>query len=83
MYAKIETERLNFIRLNQAKLSSEENILLRDAIGTERNTANIGGLPVLSATYIGSPRHIHEYAQDAITYYVDHYGRPDLFIFYL
>lgn len=27
----------------------------------------------------GSPRHMHEYAQDAMTY-VRHYGRPDLFI---
>lgn len=79
MYVKIETERLNFIRLNQAKLRSEEYIHLRDAIGSEGNTANIGRLTILPATYIGSPRHMHEYALDAMTY-VRHYGRPDLFI---
>ncbi|XP_068628087.1 uncharacterized protein [Battus philenor] len=79
MYVKIETERLTFIRLNQAKLRSEEYIHLRDAVSTEGNAANIGRLTILPATYIGSPRHMHEYAQDAMTY-VRHYGRPDLFI---
>lgn len=34
---------------------------------------------ILPATYNGSPRHMHEYAQDALTY-VRRYGRPDLFI---
>ncbi|XP_043064522.1 uncharacterized protein LOC122320478 [Drosophila ficusphila] len=79
MYVKIETERLTFIRLNQSKLRSEEYIHLRDAVSTEENAANIGRLTILPATYIGSPRHMHEYAQDAMTY-VRHYGRPDLFI---
>ncbi|GBP04814.1 hypothetical protein EVAR_3733_1 [Eumeta japonica] len=79
MYVKIETERLTFIRLNQAKLCSEKYIHLRDAISTEGNAANIGRLTILPATYIGSPRHMHEYAQDAMTY-VRHYGRPNVFI---
>ena len=79
MYVKIETERLNFIRFNQAKLRSEEYIHLRDAISTEGDIANMGRLTILPSTYIGSPRHMHEYAQDAMTY-VRNYGRPDLFI---
>ncbi|XP_041449946.1 uncharacterized protein LOC121404477 [Drosophila obscura] len=79
MYVKIETERLTFIRLNQAKLRSEEYIHLRDAISTEGDSENVGRLAILPATYIGSPRHLNEYAQDAMTY-VRHYGRPDLFI---
>ena len=33
MYAKIETERFLYIRLNQTELRSEEYIHLRDAIG--------------------------------------------------
>ncbi|UYV83862.1 hypothetical protein LAZ67_X000459, partial [Cordylochernes scorpioides] len=33
----------------------------------------------LAASYAGSPRHMHEYAQDAMTY-VRTYGRPDLFL---
>ncbi|XP_059051905.1 uncharacterized protein LOC131846585 [Achroia grisella] len=78
MYVKIETERLTFIRLNQAKLRFEEYIQLRDAISTE-GASDIGRLTILPASYMGSPRHMHEYAQDAMTY-VRHYGRPDLFI---
>ncbi|GFR29070.1 helitron_like_N domain-containing protein [Trichonephila clavata] len=34
---------------------------------------------ILPSTYTGSPRHVHEYAQDAMTY-VRAYGRPDFFI---
>lgn len=79
MYAKIETERLNFIRFNQKKLRSEEYIHLRDAINNDANVNDIGRMTILPATYTGSPRHMHEYAQDAMSY-VRHYGRPDLFI---
>lgn len=79
MYVKVETERLNYIRFNQSKLRSDEYIHLRDAIATEGAAASIGRLTILPATYVGSPRHMHEYAQDAMTY-VRNYGRPDLFI---
>ncbi|XP_043262456.1 uncharacterized protein LOC122403167 [Colletes gigas] len=34
---------------------------------------------ILPSSYVGGPRHMHEYAQDAMCY-VCHYGRPDLFI---
>jgi hypothetical protein len=40
MYAKIESERLLFIRLNQAKLRSEEYVHLRDAVINDGNTTN-------------------------------------------
>nr|XP_036224310.1 uncharacterized protein LOC106621587 [Bactrocera oleae] len=79
MYVKIETERLTFIRLNQTKLRSEEYVHLRDAINTDGNAQNVGRMTILPATYIGSPRHMHEYAQDAMSY-VRHYGTADLFI---
>lgn len=79
MYVKVETERLTFIRLNQAKLRSEEYIHLRDAITADGNAQNVGRTTILPATYVGSPRHMHEYAQDAMSY-VRHYGTPDLFI---
>ncbi|GBP22166.1 hypothetical protein EVAR_10676_1 [Eumeta japonica] len=36
-------------------------------------------MTIFPATYIGSPRHMHEYTQDAMSY-VKHYGRPDLFV---
>ncbi|XP_055910737.1 uncharacterized protein LOC129945100 [Eupeodes corollae] len=79
VYAKIESERLNFIRFNQKKLKSEQYIHLRDAIQNDGNFNDIGQMTILPATYTGSPRHMHEYAQDAMTY-VRHYHRPDLCI---
>lgn len=72
MYVKIETEQLLFIRLNHTKLRSEEYIHLRDAINADGNAQNIGRMTILPATYVGSPRHMHEYAQDAMTYVRHH-----------
>jgi hypothetical protein len=40
---------------------------------------HIGKMFILPATFTGSPRHMHEYAQDTMTY-VRNYGHPDLFI---
>jgi len=79
MYAKIESEHLLFIRLNQTKLCSEQYIHLQDAVVNDSNTTNVGRLMILPSSYAGSCHHMHEYAQDAIAY-VCHYGRPDLFI---
>lgn len=42
MYAKIESERLLFIRLNQKKLRADDYIHLRDAITNDGNADNIG-----------------------------------------
>lgn len=82
MYAKVESERLRFIRFNQSKLRAEEYVHLRDAINSNvdanLNANSIGTMCILPATHIGSPRHMQEYVQDAMTY-VRHYGRPDLF----
>ncbi|GFW10573.1 helitron_like_N domain-containing protein [Trichonephila clavipes] len=81
MYAKIETERLLYIRLNQTELRSEQYIHLRDAIVNDGNVNpnELGRMAILPSTFTGSPRHMHEYAQDAMTY-VRAYGRPDLFV---
>ena len=79
MYAKIESERLLYIRLNQKKLRVEDYIHLRDAIANDANPNDLGKMVILPATFTGSPRHMHEYTQDAMTY-VRNYGRPDLFI---
>ncbi|GBO46992.1 hypothetical protein AVEN_154628-1 [Araneus ventricosus] len=81
MYAKIEAERLLFIRLNQKKLRVDEYIHLKDAITNDSDPANHGKLVILPSTFTGCPRNMHEYAQDAITY-VRHGGKPSLFITY-
>jgi hypothetical protein len=48
-------------------------------VAGDANVEDIGKMFILLATFTGSPRHMHEYAQDAMAY-VRNYGRPDLFI---
>ncbi len=79
MYAKVESERLLFIRKNQKQLRAENYIHLKDAIAHDGNVQNVGQLVVLPSTFTGGPRYMHERTQDAMTY-VRTYGRPDLFI---
>ncbi|XP_063993418.1 uncharacterized protein LOC135171058 [Diachasmimorpha longicaudata] len=83
MFAEVGSERLRFIRYNQAKLRSEEYVHLRDAVAGNidgnLNPNDIGKSFIFPSSYIGRPRNMQEYIQDAMTY-VRHYGRPDLFI---
>jgi hypothetical protein len=79
MYAKIESERLFYLRYHQKTLRVDEYIHLRDGIANDGNASNLGQLVILPSTFTGSPRHMHEYTQDAMTY-VRNYGRPDLFV---
>ncbi|KIH47497.1 hypothetical protein ANCDUO_22443 [Ancylostoma duodenale] len=79
IYAKIESERLLYIRLNQKKLRVDDYIHLRDAVANDGSVSDIGRMVILPATFTGNPRHMHEYAQDAMLY-VRICGRPDLFI---
>ncbi|XP_022233499.2 uncharacterized protein LOC111081677 [Drosophila obscura] len=79
MYAKIESERFYFLRFNQAKLRSEEYVHLRDSINNDGNAQNVGTMIILPSSYVGSPRHMFDYAQEAMSY-VRRYGRSDLFI---
>ncbi|GBM03504.1 hypothetical protein AVEN_95400-1 [Araneus ventricosus] len=78
MYAKIESERLIFIRLNQKKLRVEDYIHPRDAINSDGNINKLGK-PTISSSFTGGPWYMHERTQDAMTY-VRNFGRPDLFI---
>jgi len=55
MYVKVETERLAFIRFNQAKLRSENYKHLRVAIHLDDDVQNIGRLTILPSSYIGIP----------------------------
>ncbi|XP_071575058.1 uncharacterized protein [Temnothorax nylanderi] len=80
MYAKIETERLNYIRNNQAQLRAESYIHLRDAVGRQdADVSQLGKMVVLPSSFTGGPRYMYERTQDAMTY-VRYHGRPDLFI---
>ncbi|XP_023159393.1 uncharacterized protein LOC101459168 [Ceratitis capitata] len=79
MYAKIESERLRYLRYNQQKLRAEGFIHLLDAINNNADVGEIGNHVILPSSYVGSPRHMQEYIQDALTL-VREYGRPCLFI---
>ena len=79
MYVKIESERLSFIRFNQASLRADNYVHLRDAISNDGNPANVRRQVILPATFTGGPRYMKEKTQDAMTY-VRERGRPQLFI---
>ena len=79
MFAKIDSERLRYIRQNQKKLRATEYIHLRDAVNNDVDARDIGQFVILPSSHTGSPRYMHERTQDAMTY-VRKYGRPDLFI---
>ena len=79
MYAKIQAERLLYIKLHQKKLRVESYIHLQDQIRGEKDPNQIGKLCILPSSFTGSPRYMHERYQDAMTY-VRNFGKPDLFI---
>ncbi|XP_067940438.1 uncharacterized protein [Watersipora subatra] len=79
MYAKIETERLGFIRHHQTRLRADDYIHLRYAMADDRNANQLGNMVILPSSFTGGPCYMHERTHDAMTY-VRHYGRPDLFI---
>ncbi|UYV76412.1 hypothetical protein LAZ67_14000329 [Cordylochernes scorpioides] len=60
MYAKVETERLSFIRRNQKKLRTENYIHLQDTLRVDENLANIGQIVILPSSFTGGPRYLHE-----------------------
>jgi len=62
MYAKIDTERLPLIWLNQTKLRSEEYKHLRDIVANygNMNPNTLGKLVILPDTFTRSPWHMHE-----------------------
>lgn len=68
-YAKIETERLNYIKNNQEKLRADSYIHLKDAVGSSDAAPNqMGQSIVLPSSFTGGSRYMHERSQDAMTY---------------
>jgi len=79
MYAKIENERLRFIRFNQSKLKVDQYIHLKDAFENDGDLEDIGQKYILPASFIGSLRRMHEYTQDALCI-AQTKGKPCLFM---
>ncbi|XP_043474368.1 uncharacterized protein LOC122506318 [Leptopilina heterotoma] len=79
MFAKIESERLLYIRTHQAQLRAEKYIHLQDAIRREEGVESLGQVVILPLSITGGPRYMHSRTQDAFCY-VRKFGRPELFI---
>lgn len=60
MYAKIKSERLLYIKLNQKKL--EQYVHLRDAIANDGavRSNDLGQVAILPSSFVGSPRYLSE-----------------------
>ena len=80
-YSKIETIRLNYLKLNQNQLKAERYQGLQDALAANDTRENIGNKVILPSTYPGSPRNMAELQQDGMAN-VRKFGKPDLFITY-
>jgi hypothetical protein len=79
-YAKIEQERLNYLRLNQSSLRSELYKGVADAIHIgDSSSDTIGRRIILPSSFNGGPRQMYQLYQDAMSI-VSHFGKPDLFI---
>lgn len=68
-----------YVRCNQKALKVEQYIHLKYAFENYENVSDMGQKCILSASFIGSPRHMHEYIQDAHCY-VRQNGKLGLFI---
>ena len=69
MFAKIEAERLCFIKKNQSKLRAEQYVHLRDALTHDgMDPRNIGQPVILPSSHTGSPRYMAERTQDAMSF---------------
>ncbi|CEP07425.1 hypothetical protein [Parasitella parasitica] len=80
MHAKMEQQRLNFIRLNQSSLRAAVYSGLQDVIRfDDTDMSSIGKRVILPSTFIGGPRHMAQLYQDAMSL-VRRFGKPDLFI---
>ena len=80
MYAKVESNRLNYIRNNQGYLRTDLYRGVVDALYLSDNTLeSVGRRYILPSSFTGSPRYMQQLYQDAMSI-VRRYGRPDLFI---
>ncbi|XP_072013683.1 uncharacterized protein [Amphiura filiformis] len=77
-YAKIEGERLKYIKYHQKEIRAEKYSGLMDAIDHD-DTTNPGRKVILPPTVYGSPRFYAEAFQDAMAI-VRHYGKPSFFV---
>ena len=80
MFAKVEQQRLNYIKCNQQKIRVDLCSGLADTISAgDSNPRDVGCKVILPSSFTGSPRQMFELYQDSMSI-VRKYGKPDLFI---
>ena len=80
-YTKVEGQRLDFIRRNQAQLRADSYQGLVDHLNAraQERDLNPGRIVVLPSSFQGSPRAMRQNYMDAMSI-VARYGKPDLFL---
>ena len=80
MYANIEQQRLNYIKMNQQRIRVDLYCGLSDAVAAgDTDSRDLGRKIVLPSSYTGIPRQMFELYEDAMSI-VRKYGKPDLSI---
>ncbi len=57
----------------------DDYVHLKDAMNHDVDAKSLGKMVILPLSHVGSPRHMHEYTQDALAYVRIH-GCPGLFV---
>ncbi|KAH9063146.1 hypothetical protein Ae201684P_009408 [Aphanomyces euteiches] len=78
-FAKVENQRLGFLRDQTNNLRSDTYRAVHDAVSHDVDVKSIGQRIVLPSSYTGGPRYMRQRYLDAMAI-VRKYGRPDLFI---
>ena len=78
-YAKIEQNRLNYLRQNQSVLRTDFYQGAVDAMHAGDSATNVGRRIILPSSFSGGPRQMYQLYQDAMAI-MHHFGKPDLFI---
>ncbi|CAF0889926.1 unnamed protein product, partial [Brachionus calyciflorus] len=78
---KVEAGRLNYLFFNQKSIRAELYQGMLDSLNsdTPTNPENVGKKIILSSSFSGSPRRMHQLYQDAMSV-VRAFGKPDLII---
>ena len=80
-FAKIEMQRLRYLKTNEGEMRGESYRELRDHINANDGNpqARIGRRVVLPSTFEGGPRNMHQKYQNAMASVREH-GKPSLFV---
>ena len=82
VFAKIQNNRLSYIRFNQPQLRAELYAGARDYVRRgdgQAPASNMGTPTILPASFQGGPRHMQQCYQDAMAI-VRRHGKPDFFV---